>query len=92
MPTYVQSYGELIATLNYFKKEIEACDTTHNQAYFFDLMKSFRRVVGSVHDKDICTPFFHSEEYQGYKDFFRYHNNYYVRALEATAALDMISL
>ncbi len=91
MPTDTLAFSELIDTLEHFKTQILECDHTHNQAHFFSLMKDFRKFVGSIHEEELCTMFFHSELYEYYKEFFRKCNNYYVRALESVEALSIIS-
>lgn len=91
MPKSTLSFEQLMDKLEYFKTQIASCDHTHDQTQHFALMKAFRRFVASVHDADLCHTFFHSPYYEGYKEFFRDCNNYYVRAMETIEALSIMS-
>lgn len=82
---------ELIAKLDFFKKELEKYDYIHHKNEFFSVMKEFRKFIKEMNDKKLFEEFYHSKRYEEFKKFFREKNNYYGRAMESVEALSIMT-
>lgn len=82
---------EFIKNLDSYKERLELFDYIHHKEEFFWVMKSFRNFFAGIDDQRLCDIFFHSKHYQGYKNFFREKNDYYMRAIESVEAISIMT-
>lgn len=81
----------LITQFRQFKDQLEHIDYVHQKEEFLKIMKQFRDYIVSVDDVYLSEAYFHSKESDTYTEFFREKNYYYLRALESTESLNIIS-
>ncbi len=90
-PADRKQLNHFLKKLDRFQEDISACDYTHQKQKYFDLMRSFREYLAGIQDVQLCEHFYHSQEYEKYRDFFVSQNNYYMRALEAIEAVTIMT-
>jgi hypothetical protein len=83
--------NELFSILDDFKNKLIKNDYTHKKLKFFKVMDDFQSFLAKYDDKEVIDLFFHSSRYEEYKSFFRLQNNYYMRAIEAAEAFEIMT-
>lgn len=84
---FEKEYKQLLETLDKYRGQLLMNDHTHNKSEFFSIMWSFKKYISSIQSKELFEKFFHSKYFSDFKRFFTEKNNYYLRALEATSSL-----
>lgn len=64
---------------------------SQDQKNFFRIMENLQKYLADFEEQDIIKMLKHSERYSEYEKFFRYQNDYFMRAIETVESIDIMT-